>query len=82
MSLMTETQAAVSLDSLPRVNLLPPEIAETARMRRIQMGLGCAVLGTVTAVALTRPVTFRTVSPMYTSPASPGGTHRRSSSRR
>ena len=52
MSLMTETQAAVSLDSLPRVNLLPPEIAETARMRRIQVGLGCAVLGTVTAVAL------------------------------
>jgi Tfp pilus assembly protein PilN len=52
MSLMTETGAAVSLDSLPRVNLLPPEIAETRRFRRIQVGLGGAVLGAVGIVAL------------------------------
>jgi Tfp pilus assembly protein PilN len=52
MSLMTETGAAVSLDSLPRVNLLPPEIAETRRFRRIQIGLGGAVLGAVGIVAL------------------------------
>jgi Tfp pilus assembly protein PilN len=52
MSLMTETGAAVSLDSLPRVNLLPPEIAETRRFRRIQMGLGAAVLGAVGITAL------------------------------
>jgi Tfp pilus assembly protein PilN len=52
MSLMTETGAAVSLDSLPRVNLLPPEIAESRRFRRIQMGLGGAVLGAVGIVAL------------------------------
>jgi Tfp pilus assembly protein PilN len=52
MSLMTETGAAVSLDSLPRVNLLPPEIAETRRFRRIQVGLGGAVLGAVGLVAL------------------------------
>jgi Tfp pilus assembly protein PilN len=52
MSLMTETGAAVSLDSLPRVNLLPPEIAESRRMRRIQMGLGSAVIGAVGIVAL------------------------------
>lgn len=52
MSLMTETGAAISLDSLPRVNLLPPEIAETRRMRRIQVGLGGAVLGAVGVVAL------------------------------
>jgi Tfp pilus assembly protein PilN len=52
MSLMTETGAAVSLDSLPRVNLLPPEIAESRRFRRIQLGLGGAVLGAVGIVAL------------------------------
>jgi len=52
MSLMTETGAAVSLDSLPRVNLLPPEIAETRRFRRIQIGLGAAVLGAVGITAL------------------------------
>ena len=36
---------------LPRVNLLPPEIGEAVRFRRIQMGLGggvLAALGTVT----------------------------------
>jgi Tfp pilus assembly protein PilN len=52
MSLMTETGAAVSLDSLPRVNLLPPEIAESRRFRRIQFGLGGAVVGAVGIVAL------------------------------
>jgi Tfp pilus assembly protein PilN len=52
MSLMTETGQAVTLDSLPRVNLLPPEIAETARFRRIQIGLGGAVLAAVGIVAL------------------------------
>jgi Tfp pilus assembly protein PilN len=52
MSLMTETQAVVNLDSLPRVNLLPPEIAETARLRKVQLGLGGAVLGAVGLVAL------------------------------
>ncbi|MDX6224922.1 MAG: type pilus assembly protein PilN [Frankiales bacterium] len=52
MSLMTETGQAVTLDSLPRVNLLPPEIAETRRFRRIQIGLGGAVLGAVGIVAL------------------------------
>jgi Tfp pilus assembly protein PilN len=52
MSLMTETGQAVTLDSLPRVNLLPPEIAETRRFRRIQMGLGGAVIGAVGIVAL------------------------------
>ncbi|MDX6199349.1 MAG: type pilus assembly protein PilN [Actinomycetota bacterium] len=52
MSLMTETGSAITLDSLPRVNLLPPEIAETRRVRRIQIGLGGAVLGAVGVVAL------------------------------
>jgi Tfp pilus assembly protein PilN len=49
---MTETGAAISLDSLPRVNLLPPEIAVARRMRRIQLGLGGAVVGAVGIVAL------------------------------
>ena len=37
---------------LPRVNLLPPEIAETARFRRIQTGLGGGLLVAVGVVAL------------------------------
>jgi Tfp pilus assembly protein PilN len=37
---------------LPRVNLLPPEIAERARFRRIQLALGGGVLAVVGAVAL------------------------------
>ncbi|MEX2289867.1 MAG: PilN domain-containing protein [Mycobacteriales bacterium] len=37
---------------LPKVNLLPPEIAEQARFRRIQLGLGAGVLAAVGAVAL------------------------------
>jgi Tfp pilus assembly protein PilN len=49
---MTETGSTVTLDSLPRVNLLPPEIAEGRRVRRIQVGLGGAVLGAVGIVAL------------------------------
>ena len=52
MSLMTETKAEISLDSLPRVNLLPPEIAESRRFQRIRIGLGGAVLGAVGIVAL------------------------------
>ncbi len=37
---------------LPRVNLLPPEIGEAVRFRRIQMGLGGALLTTLGVVAL------------------------------
>jgi Tfp pilus assembly protein PilN len=40
------------LASLPRVNLLPPEIEERRRFRRIQYGLGGAVGVTVAAMAL------------------------------
>jgi Tfp pilus assembly protein PilN len=36
---------------LPRVNLLPPEIAEGRRFRRMQYGLGAVVVGVVAAVA-------------------------------
>jgi Tfp pilus assembly protein PilN len=37
---------------LPKVNLLPPEIAEQARFRKIQLGLGGGVLAAVGLVAL------------------------------
>jgi Tfp pilus assembly protein PilN len=52
MSLMTETHAEVSLSGGGRVNLLPPEIAVARRMRRIQTGLGGAVVAAVGIVAL------------------------------
>lgn len=38
------------LSSLPRVNLLPPEIAEQAQLRKIQMGLAGAVALAVAAM--------------------------------
>jgi Tfp pilus assembly protein PilN len=41
-----------SVGSLPRVNLLPPEIAEKAAFRKVQMGLGCAVLAAIGIVGL------------------------------
>lgn len=37
---------------LPRVNLLPPELGERQRFRRLQVGLGGGLLVTVGAVAL------------------------------
>ena len=40
------------LVTLPRVNLLPPEIAERVRLRRIQGGLGAGVLAAAGVVAL------------------------------
>jgi Tfp pilus assembly protein PilN len=39
------------LAALPRVNLLPPEIEERRRFRRIQYGLGAGLLATVGVVA-------------------------------
>ena len=37
---------------LPKVNLLPPEIGEAVRFRRIQMGLGGGLLATLGVVSL------------------------------
>lgn len=37
---------------LPRVNLLPPEIAAQRAFRRVQMGLGVAVLGAVAVAGM------------------------------
>ena len=40
------------LVALPKVNLLPPEIAESARFRKVQMGLAGGVLAAVGVVAM------------------------------
>ena len=48
----TEQLVGSGLTALPRVNLMPLEIAEARRFRRIQMGLGAGVLGAVGVVAL------------------------------
>lgn len=54
MSLLTKQSEAVGtgLVTLPRVNLLPPEIEEGKRFRRIQVGLGAGVLAAVGVVAV------------------------------
>ncbi len=49
MSLLTRTAKTKELPPLtapvlPRVNLLPPEIGEQARLRRVQLGLGTGLL--------------------------------------
>lgn len=57
-ALSTEAQAVAAphlagsgLAALPRINLLPPEIGERRRFRRIQYGLGAGVLAAVGVVA-------------------------------
>ena len=47
----TQTLGLVGAPSLPRVNLLPPEIAEQARFRRMQYLMGGAVLASAVLVA-------------------------------
>jgi Tfp pilus assembly protein PilN len=49
---MHEPLVGTGLATLPRVNLLPPEIAEGRRFRRIQYALGGGVLAAVGVVAL------------------------------
>ena len=41
-----------ALPALPRVNLLPPEIGERARLRRLQTGLGAGLVVVAGAVAV------------------------------
>jgi Tfp pilus assembly protein PilN len=40
----TQTDQVVGIAALPRVNLMPPEIAEAARFRRLQLAMGGAVV--------------------------------------
>lgn len=41
----TQTVQSAGTGTMPRVNLMPPEIAEAARFKQIQAGLGAAVVG-------------------------------------
>jgi Tfp pilus assembly protein PilN len=50
--LKTDAPVGTGHPVLPRVNLLPPEIAEKARFRRIQMGLGAGLAATVAVVSV------------------------------
>lgn len=45
-----KSETLVATTGLPRVNLLPSEIAEARRMRRIQLGMGGAVVVALLAV--------------------------------
>jgi Tfp pilus assembly protein PilN len=45
------TKVATGAPEMPRVNLMPPEIAEAARFRRFQLAMGGAVVGAVAVVA-------------------------------
>jgi Tfp pilus assembly protein PilN len=47
----TQTVQSAGAVAMPRVNLMPPEIAEGERLRRIQMALGGAVLVSAVLVA-------------------------------
>jgi Tfp pilus assembly protein PilN len=46
------TQTITLLATLPRVNLLPPEIEQARRFRHVQAGLGGAVVASLVAVAV------------------------------
>ena len=48
----TAAPVGTGLVALPKVNLLPPEIAERARFRKVQAGLGGGLLAAVGVVAL------------------------------
>jgi len=39
----TQTVEAASVGTMPRVNLIPPEIAEAARFRQLQLAMGAAI---------------------------------------
>jgi Tfp pilus assembly protein PilN len=47
----TDTLQVLETAAMPRVNLLPPEIAEQRRFRRMQLAMGSAVVVAVVAVA-------------------------------
>lgn len=45
------TQTTTRVGTLPRVNLLPPEIEQERRFRHVQFGLGAGVIGSLGVVA-------------------------------
>jgi Tfp pilus assembly protein PilN len=48
----SEVRLGMTNSQLPRVNLLPPEIAEQARLRKVQVGLGACVVAAIGVVGL------------------------------
>jgi Tfp pilus assembly protein PilN len=48
----SEVRLGMTNSQLPRVNLLPPEIAESAMLRKVQLCLGAGVLAAVGVVGL------------------------------
>jgi Tfp pilus assembly protein PilN len=48
----SEVRLGMTTVQMPRVNLLPPEIAEQARLRKVQVGLGLGVVVAVGVVGL------------------------------
>jgi Tfp pilus assembly protein PilN len=50
MSTQTTQESVTTLAMLPRVNLLPPEIAAAQRLRAVQAGLGAGVLAALVVV--------------------------------
>jgi len=46
----TQTELATGVAAMPRVNLMPPEIAEAERFRRLQLAMGAAVLASFVIV--------------------------------
>ena len=47
---LAPVQEIVLARSLPRVNLLPPEIVEASRLRSVQLGMGAAVVAALVVV--------------------------------
>lgn len=50
--LSSESSVLATGARLPRVNLLPPEIAEGQKLRKVQLGLGVAVLGSAAVMGV------------------------------
>src|SRR5581483_2823263 len=48
----TQTVQTAGVTAMPRVNLMPPEIAEAERFRRLQMAMGGAVVLSAVVVGL------------------------------
>ena len=46
----TQTELVAGTRAVPRVNLMPPEIAEAERFRRLQLAMGAAVVASVVIV--------------------------------
>ncbi len=66
--LSTESRLVAGVTAtLPRVNLLPPEIAERATVRKVKVGLGCAVVATLGVVGLVYMMAASSASSAQTS---------------